>query len=118
MAYVGLIVGASKGDLLNLAALGRNLRRRKTGAAATRFSIPASSSTAASPTSPRPASWTACSTIPAFVLRELQLVADSADSLKRNRGRRGLDILQRIQKITTSRCRSSKMIFRRCAKST
>ena len=36
---------------------------------------------------------------PSFVLRELQLVADSADSLKRNRGRRGLDILQRIQKI-------------------
>jgi uncharacterized protein YacL len=35
--------------------------------------------------------------IPQFVLRELQLVADSADSLKRNRGRRGLDILQRIQ---------------------
>jgi len=39
--------------------------------------------------------------IPQFVLRELQLVADSADSLKRNRGRRGLDILQRIQKIAT-----------------
>jgi len=37
--------------------------------------------------------------IPQFVLRELQLVADSADSLKRNRGRRGLDILQRIQKM-------------------
>lgn len=37
--------------------------------------------------------------IPQFVLRELQLVADSADSLKRNRGRRGLDVLQRIQKI-------------------
>ena len=37
--------------------------------------------------------------IPQFVLRELQLVADSADSLKRNRGRRGLDILQRIQKV-------------------
>ena len=36
---------------------------------------------------------------PQFVLRELQLVADSADSLKRNRGRRGLDILQRLQKI-------------------
>lgn len=35
--------------------------------------------------------------IPQFVLRELQLVADSSDSLKRNRGRRGLDILQRIQ---------------------
>jgi len=37
--------------------------------------------------------------IPQFVLKELQLVADSADSLKRNRGRRGLDILQKIQKI-------------------
>lgn len=37
--------------------------------------------------------------IPQFVLRELQLVADSADSLKRNRGRRGLDILQRLQKL-------------------
>jgi uncharacterized protein YacL len=36
--------------------------------------------------------------IPAFVLRELQQVADSADSNKRNRGRRGLDILSRIQK--------------------
>ncbi|MCX6590623.1 MAG: PIN domain-containing protein [Acidobacteria bacterium] len=37
--------------------------------------------------------------IPQFVLRELQMVADSADSLKRNRGRRGLDILQRLQKM-------------------
>ena len=36
--------------------------------------------------------------IPQFVLRELQMVADSADSMKRNRGRRGLDILQKIQK--------------------
>jgi uncharacterized protein YacL len=34
-------------------------------------------------------------------LRELQLVADSADSLKRNRGRRGLDILQRLQKTAS-----------------
>ena len=39
--------------------------------------------------------------IPQFVLRELQLVADSADSLKRNRGRRGLDILQRLQKTAS-----------------
>jgi uncharacterized protein YacL len=38
--------------------------------------------------------------VPQFVLRELQQVADSSDSLKRNRGRRGLDILQRIQKMT------------------
>jgi uncharacterized protein YacL len=38
--------------------------------------------------------------IPQFVLKELQLVADSADSAKRNRGRRGLDILQKIQKMS------------------
>ena len=37
--------------------------------------------------------------IPQFVLKELQLVADSGDALKRNRGRRGLDILQKIQKM-------------------
>ena len=36
--------------------------------------------------------------IPQFVLAELQYIADSADVLKRNRGRRGLDILNRIQK--------------------
>src|SRR5699024_797626 len=36
--------------------------------------------------------------IPQFVLEELQHIADSSDSLKRNRGRRGLDILNRIQK--------------------
>ena len=35
-----------------------------------------------------------------FVLKELQQIADSADALKRNRGRRGLDILNKIQKNT------------------
>jgi len=37
--------------------------------------------------------------VPQFVLKELQFIADSPDPLKRNRGRRGLDILHRIQKI-------------------
>jgi uncharacterized protein YacL len=37
--------------------------------------------------------------VPQFVLKELQQVADSSDSLRRNRGRRGLDILQKIQKM-------------------
>ena len=39
--------------------------------------------------------------IPQFVLRELTSIADSADSLKRNRGRRGLDILKKLQKQTS-----------------
>jgi uncharacterized protein YacL len=37
--------------------------------------------------------------IPGFVLKELQQVADSQDPLRRNRGRRGLDILNKLKKI-------------------
>ena len=37
--------------------------------------------------------------VPQFVLHELQMVADSSDALKRQRGRRGLEVLQRIQKM-------------------
>lgn len=37
--------------------------------------------------------------VPQFILRELQHIADSPDPLKRARGRRGLDILQRMQKM-------------------
>ena len=41
--------------------------------------------------------------VPQFVLRELQQIADSADPLKRNRGRKGLEILQRLKKGADSR---------------
>ncbi|MEI7923573.1 MAG: PIN domain-containing protein, partial [Planctomycetota bacterium] len=37
--------------------------------------------------------------VPRFVLQELQAIADSSDKLRRNRGRRGLDILNRLQKM-------------------
>ncbi len=37
--------------------------------------------------------------VPQFVLRELQMVADSSDSLRRQRGRRGLEVLERLQKM-------------------
>jgi uncharacterized protein YacL len=39
--------------------------------------------------------------VPSFVLNELQHIADSSDSLRRQRGRRGLDILNRLQKDST-----------------
>lgn len=35
--------------------------------------------------------------VPRFVLQELQAIADSSDKMKRNRGRRGLDVLKRLQ---------------------
>ena len=57
--------------------------------------------------------------VPQFVLKELQLVADSADSLKRNRGRRGLDILPEHPEDGDGRGRSSRTwTFPTCAKST
>jgi uncharacterized protein YacL len=39
--------------------------------------------------------------IPRFVLNELQYIADSADSLRRQRGRRGMEVLSQLQKDTT-----------------
>ena len=43
--------------------------------------------------------------VPRFVLRELQQVADSSDAIKRARGRRGLEMLNRIQRNTTMEVR-------------
>jgi uncharacterized protein YacL len=101
MAYVGLIVGAAKGDLLNLAALGgifggEKQSRRSYKILDTSVIIDGRIADIA-----ETGFLDGTIVIPQFVLRELQLVADSADSLKRNRGRRGLDILQRVQKLTS-----------------
>ncbi|MDD3631186.1 MAG: PIN domain nuclease [Atribacterota bacterium] len=41
--------------------------------------------------------------IPRFVLNELQAIADSSEPLKRNRGRRGLDVLNKINKVHTNK---------------
>ena len=38
--------------------------------------------------------------VPRFVLQELQRIADSEDNLKRQKGRRGMDILRAMQKVT------------------
>ena len=100
MAYVGLVLGANKGDLLNLAALGGVFATEKTPRKNYKIldtSVIIDGRIA-----------DVCETsfidgtliVPQFVLRELQLVADSSDPMRRNRGRRGLDILQRMQKMT------------------
>ena len=96
MGYVGLMVGAAKGDYLDLTALGgifsdKNTPRdykildtsviidgRIADVAETGF-------------------LSGTLIIPNFILAELQQVADSADSSKRQRGRRGLDMLQRLR---------------------
>lgn len=97
MSYVGLIVGASKGDLLNLAALGgifngerqakRHLKLLDTSAIIDGRIADMADTGFVDGTL----------VVPEFVLHELQMVADSSDGSKRQRGRRGLDILQRMQ---------------------
>lgn len=49
--------------------------------------------------------------VPRFILQELQKIADSADSLRRNRGRRGLDILNRLESDVTVKMRIDEMDF-------
>ena len=101
MAYVGLIVGANKGDLLNLAALGGIFGGEKQGKKSYKILDTSVIIDGRIADIAETGFLDGVIMLPRFVLRELQLVADSADSLKRNRGRRGLDILQRIQKIAS-----------------
>src|SRR5258708_8782182 len=101
MSYVGLIVGANKGDMLNLAALGGIFGAEKQGRKSFKILDTSVIIDGRIADIADTGFLDGVLVIPQFVLRELQLVADSADSLKRNRGRRGLDVLQRVQKIVT-----------------
>ncbi len=98
MAYLGMIIGAKKGKLLNLQASGlfgaeragnTNLKILDTSVIIDGRIVDICEA----------GFMDGVILLPQFMLHELQLVADSSDSLKRNRGRRGLDILQRIRKM-------------------
>jgi uncharacterized protein YacL len=100
MTYVGLLVGASKGDLLNPAALGtvfsgEKPTRRTAKVLDTSVIIDGRIADIA-----EAGFIDGVMVVPEFVLRELQIVADSTDGSKRQRGRRGLDMLQRMQSNT------------------
>jgi uncharacterized protein YacL len=98
MGYVGLIVGAVKGDYLDLAALG-GIFVEKGSTKSHPLILDTSVIIDGRVADIAETGFLAGAiVIPQFVLRELQQIADSADSIKRNRGRRGLDILQRLQK--------------------
>jgi uncharacterized protein YacL len=99
MGYIGLIVGAKKGDMLNLAALGGIFGVEKTSKKSFKILDTSVIIDGRIADIAETGFLDGVLVIPQFVLRELQLVADSADSMKRNRGRRGLDILQRVQKM-------------------
>lgn len=100
MAYIGLVVGAAKGDYLDLSALGgifsdKTVRRD--------FKILDTSVIIDGRIADIAEAGFLSGTIiiPQFILRELQQVADSPDSNKRQRGRRGLDMLNRLQTNNT-----------------
>ena len=99
MTYCGLVVGAAKGEMLNLGALGGLFGGEKS--TETSFKILDTSVIIDGRIADIAETGfiDGALVIPQFVLRELQQVADSSDSMKRNRGRRGLDVLQRIQKM-------------------
>ncbi len=99
MTYCGVVVGAAKGESLNLAAFGGLFGAEKVTRQA--FKILDTSVIIDGRIADIVETGFVDGTlvIPQFVLRELQLVADSSDSMKRARGRRGLDVLQRIQKM-------------------
>jgi uncharacterized protein YacL len=99
MSYVGLVVGANKGDMLNLAALGGLFGAEKVSKQSFKILDTSVIIDGRIADIAETGFLDGILVVPQFVLRELQLVADSADSMKRNRGRRGLDVLQRIQKM-------------------
>ncbi len=98
MAYVGLVSGAAKGEYLDLSVLGGIFSDRgvRKSYKVLDTSVVIDGRVA-----------DICKTgflegtlvVPHFVLRELQQIADSADSIKRNRGRRGLDILEKVKSV-------------------
>lgn len=99
MTYIGLVLGARKGDMLNLQALGglfgnEKGNRRQPKILDTSVIIDGRVADIC-----EAYFLEGVIVVPQFVLRELQLVADSPDGMKRQRGRRGLEVLQRMQKM-------------------
>ncbi|MEZ5361389.1 MAG: TRAM domain-containing protein [Bryobacterales bacterium] len=97
-SYLGLVVGANKGEALNLGAV--SILSPEPIGSGPRKILDTSVIIDGRIADIAEAGFLDGSlTIPQFVLWELQTVADSADSLKRNRGRRGLDVLERLNKM-------------------
>ena len=99
MTYIGLVVGAAKGDMLNLSALGGLFGSEKQDKKSYKILDTSVIIDGRIADICESGFMDGVLVIPKFVLRELQQVADSSDSMKRNRGRRGLDILQKMQKM-------------------
>ncbi len=96
MGYVGLMVGAAKGEYIDLSALG-GVFADKTGKRDYKILDTSVIIDGRIADVAETGFLGGTLIIPQFILRELQQVADSPDSSKRQRGRRGLDMLQRLR---------------------
>jgi uncharacterized protein YacL len=96
MGYIGLMVGAAKGEFLDLSALG-GLFSDKSVAHDYRILDTSVIIDGRIADVAETGFLGGTLIIPQFILTELQQVADSPDSSKRQRGRRGLDMLQRLR---------------------
>ena len=97
MGYVGLMVGAAKGEYIDLSALGGVFAADKTGKRDYKILDTSVIIDGRIADVAETGFLGGTLIIPQFILRELQQVADSPDSSKRQRGRRGLDMLQRLR---------------------
>lgn len=108
MAYCGLVVGANKGDMLNLSALGGIFGGEKTSKRSFKILDTSVIIDGRIADIAETGFLDGVLVIPQFVLRELQLVADSADSMKRNRAAAGSTSCSVSKRWRTSMCRSLK----------
>jgi uncharacterized protein YacL len=100
-AYLGLVLGSEKGGGVHLEAIGERVAAGHAALAAESLKLLDTSVLIDGRIAE------VCEAqfldgplvVPQFVLHELQLVADSGDALKRQRGRRGLDVLERLRKM-------------------
>ena len=99
MTYIGMVLGANKGDMLNLQAFGGVFGSERSASHSVKLLDTSVIIDGRVGDIAEALFLDGTIIVPHFVLRELQLVADSADPLKRQRGRRGLEVLQRIQKM-------------------
>ena len=99
LTYFGAVIGAEKGELLNLSALGGVFGAETEGKTQQKILDTSVIIDGRIADIADTGFLDGTLVVPQFVLHELQMVADSADSMKRQRGRRGLDVLQRIQKL-------------------
>lgn len=100
MWFLGWVVGGAKGEMLNLGALGGLFGGDQSSKKSYKILDTSVIIDGRIADVAETGFAEGVIVVPQFVLWELQLVADSSDPLKRNRGRRGLEILQRVQKMS------------------